>query len=265
MSDVVFGIQLESGVHVEQLGDNAALIEIRRPPHNFFNQAVLRDLADVLLMLDEVPQVRAVMLCSEGKNFCAGADFTPGGADTEGGEDLETAYAHVSRILRARKPLVAAIQGAAIGGGLGLACVADFRVGSPESRFSASFVTLGFHAGFGLTVSLPRLIGDQAALRLLFLGERIGGNEALELGLLDYLVSKDDIRLRAHALVQELAEAAPLALMSIKETMRAPHLTLMNAALARENAEQARLRETRDFAEGIAANAARRSPIFLGE
>jgi enoyl-CoA hydratase/carnithine racemase len=94
-------------------------------------------------------------------------------------------------------PVVAAVQGAAIGGGLGLAMAADLRVASPESRFAANFSLLGFHHGFGLTVTLPLAVGHQAALDLLYTGRRIDGTTAHRLGLCDTLVPPDQLRARA--------------------------------------------------------------------
>src|SRR6185295_18257851 len=87
-----------------------------------------------------------------------------------------------------RTPVVAAVQGAAIGGGLGLALWPDFRIAAPEARFSANFARLGFHHGFGLTVTLPRVVGQQRALELLYTGARIDGKRAHAIGLVDRLV-----------------------------------------------------------------------------
>ena len=112
-------------------------------------------IADGLESLDDDPRCRAAVLCAQGKHFCAGADFSPEGARYTT-EDL---YAAAVRIFRTHTPVVAAVHGAAVGGGLGLALAADFRIAAPEARFSANFARLGFHQGFGLSVTLPRLVG----------------------------------------------------------------------------------------------------------
>ena len=156
------------------------------------------------------------------------------------------------------------VQGAAVGGGLGLALSADFRVASPGSRFSANFSRLGFHHGFGLSVTLPALAGQQTALDLLLTGRRVHGEEALALGLCDRLVEDDEVRSAAHALAAELALSAPLAVRSIRATLRAGLLERVEAALEREASEQDRLRDTDDFREGVSASLERRAPRFEG-
>ena len=156
------------------------------------------------------------------------------------------------------------MQGAAVGGGLGLALSADFRVASPASRFSANFAQLGLHYGFALSVTLPALAGQQTALELLLTGRRVPGEEALSLGLCDRLTGDDQIREEARALAAELALSAPLAVRSIRATRRAGLLERLEAALEREAGEQDRLRATEDFREGVTASIERRPPRFQG-
>jgi enoyl-CoA hydratase/carnithine racemase len=173
-------------------------------------------------------------------------------------------YAEAIRLFEARTPVVAAIQGAAIGGGLGLACSADFRVAAPEARFSANFARLGFHQGFGLTVTLPAIVGNQRSLEMLYTGRRIRGEEAARIGLADRLVPAAQLREAAYELAAEIATSAPLAVRSIRETMRGHLAAQIRAATDREGAEQNRLRQTADFREGIASTAERRPPRFEG-
>jgi enoyl-CoA hydratase/carnithine racemase len=163
-----------------------------------------------------------------------------------------------------RKPVVAAIQGAAIGGGLGLALMPDFRVASAESTFSANFARLGFHHGFGLSVTLPDLVGPQAAMDLLYTGRRVRGEEAFELGLCDRLVPRVAVRERAHAWAQEIAGSAPLAVGAIRETLRGSLAERIREATDREKAIQHDLQRTEDFKEGVRAMAERRAPRFEG-
>src|SRR5271155_1461495 len=191
-----------------------ATLEIHRPPHNFFDFNLIRDLANACEALDQQPECRALMLCSEGKSFCAGANFA--NRDASSGETTARAgenplYVEGVRLFRCKKPIVAAIQGPAIGGGFGLALVADFRVASPEARFAANFVKIGFHPGFGLTHTLPRLIGQQKANLMFLTGRRITGEEALGWGLADVLVEQNKLREAATALAADIAENDPLA------------------------------------------------------
>jgi enoyl-CoA hydratase/carnithine racemase len=159
---------------------------------------------------------------------------------------------------------VAAVQGSAVGGGLGLACAADFRVASPETRFMANFSKLGFHQGFGLSVTLPEIVGQQPAREMLYTSARIDGTRAREIGLADRLVPADQVRSQACSLAAEIAAAAPLAVASIRATMRHGLAERVDAALERELAEQQRLSRTADWAEGIRASQERRDPVFEG-
>src|SRR5690606_4453570 len=118
------------------------------------------------------------------------------------------------------KPIVVAVQGAAVGAGLGLALVGDFRVAAPEARFTANFVKLGFHPGFGLTHTLPLLIGQQRANLMFLTGRRIKPDEALAWGLVDQVCEAPVLLPTAQALAREIAENAPLAVVATKKTLR---------------------------------------------
>ena len=251
-------------VHVEVDDDFVAAVEIRRPPHNYFDMHLIGSLAEAFEALDADSRCRAILLCSEGKSFCAGAQLGGRGdvrplPVSQPGRHL---YDEAVRLFATRTPVVAAIQGAAIGGGLGLALMPDFRVAAPEARFSANFARLGFHQGFGLSVTLPDLIGPQRAMELLYTGRRVKGEEALALGLCDRLVSQEDLRGEARALAVEIATSAPLAVMSIRETLRGDLPARIRAATDREKVEQERLQKTADFKEGVRAMAERRTPNF---
>ena len=240
---------------------HVATVEIHRPPENYFDAALIKELADAYEAIDADASCRAIVLCSEGKHFCAGANF---GAAPTPAEEPRSLYREALRLFAAATPVVAAVQGAAVGGGLGLALSADFRVASPGSRFSANFARLGFHHGFGLSVTLPALAGQQTALDLLLTGRRVPGEEALSLGLCDRLVEDNEVRVAAHAFAVELARSAPLAVQSIRATLRAGLVERVETALEREASEQDRLRETEDFREGVTASLERRMPRFNG-
>jgi len=241
-----------------ELDGHVAVVEIHRPPNNYFDADLITELADAYERLDQDPACRAIVLCSEGRHFCAGAQLGGG----EGPRETERLYAQAVRIFSAQTPVVAAVQGAAIGGGLGVALSADFRVAGPEARFAANFARLGFHQGFGITVTLPAVVGQQAALDLLYTGRRVKGEEAHALGLADRLV--DDARAGALAYARELAASAPLAVRAIRATMRGHLPGAIRAATAHERGEQLRLQATADFQEGVRAAAERRDPDFTG-
>lgn len=245
-------------VSIERLDDGVALVEFARPPHNFFDGELIRGIADAY---DRVQKGggRAIVLCSAGRHFCAGANFAGENPASSG-----KLYEQAVRLFSGALPVVAAIQGAAIGGGLGVALSADLRVATPESRFSANFARLGIHHGFGLTVTLPLVVGPQRALELLYTGVRLRGEPAHAMGLCDSLVAAEELRPSAIALAGEVAASAPLAVQSIRATMRGDLPARIREACAHEAAEQAKLFVTEDFSEGVAAGAERRQPRFVG-
>jgi enoyl-CoA hydratase/carnithine racemase len=247
---------------VEMADDHVATLEFSRPPSNFFSVNLIRQIADACDELATDSRCRAIVLCSAGRVFCAGADF--GGAHAIGTPDGSHLYDHAIRLFEQPLPMVAAVQGAAVGGGLGLALAADFRVAVPEARFAANFALLGIHHGFALTVTLPAAIGQQAASDLLYTGRRIGGDEALRIGLADRLAEPGQARAQAHALAVQIAAAAPLAVRSIRTTMRAELADRARAAMSRERAEQEQLMQTADWKEGVAAVSQRRPAHFSG-
>jgi len=238
---------------------HVAEVELHRPPANYFDAVLLRGVVDAVSWAADNGG-RAVVLCAEGKHFCAGLDF--GTTDKPRPDALATLYATARQLIDGPLPLVAAVQGSAIGGGLGLALTADFRVAAPSSRFSANFARLGFHQGFGISLTLPAVVGRQRALELLTTGKRISGDEAQAMGLVDRL--DDDPRAGAHVLAAEIAGSAPQAVRSIRATLRADLVARFAAMVDHERAEQVRLMETADFREGIAASLGRRPPEFTG-
>ena len=243
-----------------------ATIEMRRPPENFIDVQLLLEIVAALNGLASAGETRAVVLCSEGKHFCAGVDFGAGTVPgpTTGASTPIHLYDAALELYRQPLPIVAAVQGAAIGGGLGLALAADFRIATPEARFSANFARLGFHHGFGLSLTLPALVGQQRALRMLYTGERINGETAVAWGLCDELATTAELRTAARALAGEIAASAPLAVRSIRDTVRAELRSNVQAAMAHERTEQVRLRATADWNEGLAATRERRPAQFTG-
>ncbi|OBB14642.1 enoyl-CoA hydratase [Mycolicibacterium setense] len=241
--------------------DHVAVVEIQRPPNNFFDVPLIGAIADAFTLLDGISECRAIVLAAQGKHFCAGALFQPGESSSPvGGPDV--LYGEAVRLMQSTKPVVAAVHGGAIGGGLGLACAADFRVAAPEARFTSNFAQLGFHHGFGLTLTLPRIVGNQAALDLMYTGRRIGGDRAAEIGLVDRLVPLAKVRSTAIDFAREIAASAPLAVQSIRKTMRGDLAEAFRAATTHEGEQQIWLRATDDFKEGVQASAERRPPRF---
>ena len=255
----------EIGVSID---GHVATVELRRPPNNFLDIDLIGELASALEVLDEDNNCRSIVLAAAGKHFCAGANLKKRVDDEAAGKKQVTQPRHLyheaQRLVQTRKPIVAAVHGSAIGAGLGLALVADFRVTCKEARLAANFAAMGYHPGFGMTVTLPRLVGHQTAKWLFLTGKRIPGDEAFELGLADRLVAQDQVRQVAQEMAAELARSGPLAVQATRETLNGDLFAAFRAATEREAFIQMMLRETNDFKEGVKAGFDRRDPVFTG-
>jgi 2-(1,2-epoxy-1,2-dihydrophenyl)acetyl-CoA isomerase len=259
--------------------EHVAVVSFERPPRNYFTPELIGVLADVLEELGGDGRTRAVVLRGEGRHFCAGADLSEAAglsqaADQEsarpqgGGDDVdldvEGLYQHAIRLFAQPLPVVAELHGAVIGGGLGLALAADFRVAVANARLAANFTRLGIHQGFGLSVTLPRLVGEQCALDLMLTGRTVRGDEAFSLGLVDEVATVDQLEETTLARAAGVAVNAPLAVRSVRRTLREGLIAQLGEAVRREAAEQQELFRTADFREGVAASTERRPARFVG-
>jgi len=244
---------------------HVAIVTFARPPHNFADLAMIEGIGAAFAAADADRDVRCIVLRSEGRVFCAGADLVNANPVADGVRpERNPFYVAAARLFATAKPIVAAVQGSAVGAGLGLGLVADFRVASPEARFAANFVQIGFHPGFGISAVLERVVGRQRALMMCLTGRRVKGEEAAEWGLVDRLVAPGELDAAALALAHEIAAGAPLAVEATRATMRGDLAALVEAQTDHELAEQAKLMTTADFAEGVRAVAERRPGRFIG-
>jgi enoyl-CoA hydratase/carnithine racemase len=169
------------------------------------------------------------------------------------------------RLCEVSTPFIAAVQGPAIGGGLGLAMTATMRVASPEARFSANFAALGIHQGFGLSVLLPETLGPTRAAEVLLTSKRYTGEEAVTIGLADRCVPLDQLRDEAIRMAGEIAVNAPLAIRCHQPPPCGPGSATGSVRRpAHEAEQQRRLSATADAAEGIRAVNERRPGDFTG-
>jgi enoyl-CoA hydratase/carnithine racemase len=262
-----------STVGVERLG-NIVVVELQQGPHNFASAEVMNDLADALIAaIDD--GARAGVICAEGKSFCAGAKFAGSegsradnfGAFVQSNTDspIGPFYESAMRLYGITIPLVAAVHGPAVGAGFGLATACDLRVMCPESFMLTNFVRLGIHPGFGISITLPELIGPARAADVLLTARRIYGDEALAMGLANRVVAQDQVRATAIALAEEIAIGAPLAVQSTRATMREGLAERVRERLVHERKTQDWLSATSDAEEGIAAMLERREPNFTGK
>ena len=234
---------------------------------NALNAATLTELAVVIEDLAADEAIRVALLTGAGpKAFVAGADISElAGLDaTAGMAYAERGQAIFRRIETLGKPVIAAINGFALGGGCELAMACTLRLASETARLGQPEVKLGVIAGFGGTQRLPRLVGRGAALKLLLTGAIVSADEALRIGLVDEIVPADQLMARAEALALEIAANAPLALQrTLAVVDRGLDLPLEDA-LAEEARHFGHCCGTQDKAEGTAAFLEKRAAIWTG-
>ena len=260
---------MAEGLRTEVHG-NVGVVIMDRPPHNFLNFRQIHDIADALEEMQNDMSIRCAVLAADGRSFCAGADFAGdgvGGGDDEvvGGDATLALYQGSGRLFDVTLPIVGAIQGPAVGGGLGLAMVPDIRITCPDARFSANFASLGIHQGFGMSATLPQLLGPSRAAQVLYSAKRYKGEEAVAIGLADECVPSEQVRERALEVATEIAANAPLALRAIKSTLRLGLGDRVREITQREAQLQAELSASDDAKEGIAAVGERRAGNFKGK
>ena len=244
-----------------------AVVTLRRPPHNLLTEPILRALADAVTGLAGV--ARAAVVCSEGRSFCAGADFRSGDAPdpTDQGNFEERTgafYKQAVRIFESPLPLVAAVQGAAIGAGFGLALACDLCVVGELGWFQANFVRLGIHPGFALSTTLPRVVGPGRASELLLTGRRVVAAEAGRIGIAQRAVPAGDEVAVALEVATLIAAGAPLAVASTRATLRHGLADAARQAMRHELEEQVALAGTSDAIEGVRAMLEGSEPRFEG-
>lgn len=256
-------------VLLEERHGAVALLRLNRPQTlNALDRELVSALGEALERTTADTGVRAVVLTGEGGAFCSGADLKEALRDLDGGVPLAERLAAFQRSVRviagAKQPIIAAVDGAAVGFGADLALACDLRLLSERAYFEEKFVGIGLMPDGGGTFHLPRLIGLGRALELLLLGERLTAARSVELGLALRVVSPNELVEQALALAARLAEGPPLALAKIKRATRASLIGTLDEALEREAAGQAELLASADLREGILAFKEKRKPRFGG-
>ncbi len=247
-------------VRLARQGGVATLTLNRPERRNAIDQAMRDALAATLAELDGDGEVRVAVLTGAGPAFCAGVDLAEGPP-----RDGAAARPPVAQPLWAfRKPVVAAINGAAVGGGLELALACDIRIAASSARLGLTEVRIGSLPGSGGTQLLPRTIGPGAAARMLLTGELVDAAGALRLGLVSEVVMDRELAGAAAALAARIAEGAPLSLLAAKRALRAAADLPFAEGQALERRLWAELASTEDRAEGRAAFREKRTPRFSG-
>lgn len=228
-------------------------------------------ICDILTALDELEKTRArvVILTGAGSAFCAGMDLEMLSAigqqsAQENQEDSRRMARMFRRIWSFPKPLIAAVNGHALAGGCGIATLCDFTLAVPEAKFGYTEVKIGFLPAI-VSVFLTRQIGDKRARDLLLTGRLVGATEAKELGLVTEIVPADKLMSRADEIAEQLIAASPSSLTRAKRLLTSAAAASVDADLERAVLENARIRCTPDFKEGLASFLEKRKPVWQGE
>jgi enoyl-CoA hydratase len=247
-----------------KISDGIGVLTLNRPKVlNALNAALLSEFDATLQALGEDSSVRAVIVTGAGeKAFAAGADIEElaSVSQSEGQVLAERGQRIFSRMETLSKPVIAAINGFALGGGCELAMAATIRIASETARLGQPEVKLGLIPGYGGTQRLPRLVGKGAALKMLLTGEMLGAAEALRIGLVDEVVPLSDLMPRAQALAKTIAGMAPIAVRECIAAVHAGYDLPLDEGLAREAALFGLCCGTEDKAEGTRAFFEKRAP-----
>ena len=254
--------------------DHVVTITLNRPEQrNAMSVGMLEAFRDGVSGLAEDKDVRAVIVTGAGRGFCSGADFqalgTWIGQSELGGplavhDAIGLLYEAFMVLDKMAVPTIAAINGSAVGGGLGLALLCDIRIIAEDAKIGGNFARLGIHPGMAISQLLPAAVGYEAAAELLFTGRLIKGREAVDMGLARRALPADEVLPAARILAGEIAEAAPLAVRWIKRTLRNVTGRNLDGTLQAESMAQTLLMQSKDAQEGIQASMARRPPKFEG-
>lgn len=256
--------------------DRVATITLNRPERmNSFSDALLREWEDAIRRSADDDGVRAVILTGAGRAFCAGADLRVSAEEDtvlmqgrNAGERRNSLRYSVHRVPQALqyldKPYIAAINGAAVGAGMDMASMADIRIASDQARFGMSYVNVGLIPGDGGAWLLPRLVGLQKALDLIWRGQIFDASTALEMGYLFRVVPHDSLMEETRAYVQELVEGPPVAIQLAKRLVYRSIDLSFPEALEAAQAAMTIVQSTEDSLEGPAAFREKRKPDFQG-
>jgi 2-(1,2-epoxy-1,2-dihydrophenyl)acetyl-CoA isomerase len=251
--------------------DGIGTITLNRPDKlNAFAGRMRQEIAEAVREMAADAGVRVLVITGAGRAFCAGADIgymrdLLEQRDTDGFAELVEAGRHaVTAVRETPKPVIAAINGPAAGGGANLALACDIRIASDRASLGQTFNRIGLHPDWGGTYFLPRLVGPSKALELIFSGEMIGADEGLRIGLFSKVVPHDTLLDEAHAMAAMLAQKPPRALALAKRAVYASGDASLAEVLDRELAHQLECFQTTDAREGLAAFLEKRPPRFTG-
>jgi 2-(1,2-epoxy-1,2-dihydrophenyl)acetyl-CoA isomerase len=254
-----------------QRQDSVATITLNRPEClNALDQCLQASLAEKLEALSRDTSVRAVVITGAGRGFCSGGDIRQLAEMKKSHQSvafrdfLEAGHRVVRRIRGLPVPVVASVNGPAMGGGMNLALACDLRIASDRAIFSQAFVNIGMHPDWGGTFFLPRMAGTGRALEMFFLGDSIGGGQARDLGLVNYVVPHENLESETRKLAERLAAAPVLAIGHMKQALYERLETQLDSMMQHEVEAQTKCFESEDCEEGLRAFLEKRKPKFKG-
>jgi 2-(1,2-epoxy-1,2-dihydrophenyl)acetyl-CoA isomerase len=248
------------------LREGIGTLRLNRPEAaNSLNRVISAELMDAMVRCEEDRSVRALVVTGSGRFFCAGADLKSFYAEaSELKSRVSVFHAVLSRIARADFPVIAAVNGAAAGAGMGLALACDLMIAAESARFTMAYTRIGLSPDGSTTYFLPRIVGLKRALELAYLNRTLSAHEALEWGIANRVVSDDRLDAEARTLAAELAAGPTRAYAAAKRLMHAGLLTPLETQIDNELRSIGEMARTNDAREAIAAFAGKRKPVFTG-
>jgi enoyl-CoA hydratase/carnithine racemase len=253
-------------VIIERHRNNTATVRLNRPQvKNALTSAMRQELADAVIALSSDTEIRAIVVTGGPQVFAAGADINEFVDETPAGLMRKGEERHWQAIAKVPQPLIAAVNGYALGGGMELAMSCDILIAGENAKFGQPEVRLGIIPGAGATQRLPRAVGKYLAMRLILTGEIISAPEAFAMGLVSRLVPDSDVQDEARKLAERIAALPPLAVRAAKQAILLSDSMSLEAGLHLERRAFESLFSTFDKHEGMRAFLEKREPRFIGE
>lgn len=249
-----------------EIRDGVATITLNRPDAaNSLNHELSSEMLDAIIRSEEDPGVRALVLTATGRFFCAGADLRSFySSNDELKNRVSLLHVALSRMVRARFPVIGAINGTAAGGGMGLACACDLLIAAESAKFIMAYTRRGLSPDGTTTYFLPRRIGLGRALELAYLNRTLSAREAMEWGIVNRVVADAELAGTAHAMAAELAKGPTRAYAAAKRLMHSGCVETLETQIENEIRSIYEMASTEDTREAIRAFNKKRTPVFSG-